>query len=70
MDALNRNLQTRIKQLSANFPIIVILSVRQCGKSTLAKFVGRDWIYYDLEKFGALPVPVNFLILIIFISIN
>ena len=50
MDALNRNMQTRIKQLSANFPIIVILGVRQCGKSTLAKSVGRDWKYYDLEN--------------------
>ena len=50
MDALNRNMQTRIKQLSANFPIIVILGVRRFGKSTLAKSVGRDWKYYDLEN--------------------
>ena len=50
MDALNRNMQNRIKQLSANFPIIVILGVRRFGKSTLAKSVGRDWKYYDLEN--------------------
>ncbi len=50
MDALNRNLQSRIEQLSANFPIIVILGVRQCGKSTLAKSVGHNWKYYDLEN--------------------
>ena len=54
MDVLNRNLQTRIEQLSANFPIIVILGVRQCGKSTLAKTVGRDWKYYDLENLNHL----------------
>jgi len=50
MDALGRNLRTRIAQLSANFPILVILGVRQCGKSTLAKTVGSDWKYYDLEN--------------------
>ena len=54
MDVLNRNLQIRIEQLSANFPIIVILGVRQCGKSTLAKTVGRDWKYYDLENLNHL----------------
>ena len=54
MDVLNRNLRTRIEQLSANFPIIVILGVRQCGKSTLAKTVGRDWKYYDLENLNHL----------------
>lgn len=54
MDALKRNLQARIEQLSANFPIIVILGVRQCGKSTLAKIVGRDWKYYDLENLNHL----------------
>ena len=32
MDALNRNLQTRIKQLSANFPIIVILGLDSAVK--------------------------------------
>ncbi len=50
MDAFKRNLQPRIEQLSANFPIIVILGVRQCGKSTLAKLVGDGWKYYDLEN--------------------
>jgi predicted AAA+ superfamily ATPase len=54
MDVLRRNLQKRIEQLSANFPIIVILGVRQCGKSTLAKTLGRDWKYYDLENLNHL----------------
>ena len=34
----------------SNFPVLVILGVRQCGKSTLAKMIGKDWKYYDLEK--------------------
>lgn len=54
MDALTRNLQTRIEQLSANFPIVVVLGVRQCGKSTLARTVGQDWKYYDLENLNHL----------------
>jgi len=54
MDVLKRNLYTRIEQLSANFPVIVILGVRQCGKSTLAKTLGRDWKYYDLENLNHL----------------
>ena len=54
MDVLNRNLRTRIEQLSANFPIVVILGVRQCGKSTLAKTVGSNWKYYDLENLNHL----------------
>jgi predicted AAA+ superfamily ATPase len=47
-------LQKRIEQLSVNFPIIVILGVRQCGKSTLATTLGRDWKYYDLENLNHL----------------
>ena len=54
MDALIRNLQARIEQLSANFPIVVVLGVRQCGKSTLARTVGQDWKYYDLENLNHL----------------
>ena len=54
MDVFNRNLRTRIEQLSANFPIVVILGVRQCGKSTLAKTVGSNWKYYDLENLNHL----------------
>jgi predicted AAA+ superfamily ATPase len=54
MDALTRNLQARIEHLCTNFPIIVILGVRQCGKSTLAKTLGHDWKYYDLENLNHL----------------
>ena len=50
MDYLERNIQQRIKQLLQAFPIVVILGVRQCGKSTLAKSIGKHWKYYDLES--------------------
>ena len=50
MDALNRNLAQRIQRLLVNFPIVVILGVRQCGKSTLAKMIGNNWKYFDLEN--------------------
>ena len=32
------------------FPCIAIIGARQCGKTTLAKIVGKDWPYFDLEK--------------------
>lgn len=50
MDGLDRNIQNKISRLLKNFPVLVILGVRQCGKSTISKMVGKDWSYYDLEK--------------------
>jgi len=50
MDALNRNLQQRILRLCESFPIVVVLGVRQCGKSTLVQAIGGRWGYYDLEN--------------------
>ena len=32
------------------FPAVLILGVRQCGKSTLAKMCRPDWKYFDLEN--------------------
>lgn len=54
-------MQTYIKRLSEkifnedfkNFPIVAILGTRQCGKSTLAKELGKkikNFLYLDLEK--------------------
>jgi predicted AAA+ superfamily ATPase len=50
MDGLNRNIEHKIKDLLESFPIVVILGVRHCGKSTVSKMVGDDWKYYDLEN--------------------
>ena len=59
MDVLTRNLEHRIQNLHTNFPIVVILGVRQCGKSTLAKVIGRDWKYYDLENLSHFSLISN-----------
>ena len=32
------------------FPVVVLLGARQCGKTTLAKMLGKDWKYFDLEN--------------------
>lgn len=59
MDYLQRNLEPRIKRLLSTFPIVVILGVRQCGKSTLAKTIGEDWQYYDLENPSTFELIAN-----------
>ena len=33
------------------FPVVIILGVRQCGKSTLAKMLRPNWKYFDLENY-------------------
>ncbi len=59
MDVLIRNIEQRIQYLHANFPVVAILGVRQCGKSTLAKMIGRDWKYYDLENLSHFELIQN-----------
>lgn len=50
MAGLKRNIQSKINRLLKTFPVVVILGVRQCGKSTLAKNLVPNWKYFDLEK--------------------
>jgi predicted AAA+ superfamily ATPase len=50
MDGLRRNVEHKINRLMSSFPVLVILGVRQCGKSTISRMVGKEWSYYDLEK--------------------
>jgi len=50
MDVLKRNEIDKINQLLEIFPIVLILGVRQCGKTTLAKQVRPQWKYFDLEN--------------------
>ena len=45
-----RNQLARIDTYLQNFPAVVLLGVRQCGKSTLAKMTRPDWRYFDLEN--------------------
>ena len=51
MNDKNRNIESRIETLLGFFPVVVILGVRQCGKTTLAKKLRPTWRYYDLERF-------------------
>lgn len=51
MDGKKRNIQQKISELLLQFPIVVILGTRQCGKSTIAQIVGKNWKYYDLENY-------------------
>jgi hypothetical protein len=50
MTDYKRNLETKINNLMAYFPVVIILGVRQCGKTTLAKMLRPDWQYFDLER--------------------
>lgn len=51
MDGKKRNVQSKINALLSQFPVVVILGTRQCGKSTVAKMVGQNWRYFDLENY-------------------
>ncbi len=50
MTALKRNLENKIDELLGFFPVVIILGVRQCGKTTLARMLRPEWRYFDLER--------------------
>jgi uncharacterized protein len=50
MHAVRRNLQNKIEKLLKIFPVVVILGVRQSGKTTLSKQCCSNWTYFDLEN--------------------
>jgi predicted AAA+ superfamily ATPase len=50
MTEFKRNLEAKINDLLAFFPVVIILGVRQCGKTTLSKILRPDWRYFDLER--------------------
>jgi predicted AAA+ superfamily ATPase len=50
MSLIKRNQSDNINRLLASFPVVLVLGVRQCGKSTLTKMVRPDWKYFDLEN--------------------
>lgn len=45
----NRELQSRILRLAAQFPVLSITGPRQSGKTTLCKMLFSDYEYYNLE---------------------
>ncbi|MCU0290048.1 MAG: ATP-binding protein [Acidobacteria bacterium] len=50
MTGIKRNLEEKINKLLTFFPAVIILGVRQCGKTTLAKQLKPNWKYFDMEK--------------------
>jgi len=50
MTGVKRNLEEKINTLLSFFPAVIILGVRQGGKTTLAKQLKPTWKYVDLEK--------------------
>ena len=47
---LSRNTAVKVNALLEVFPAVLILGVRQSGKTTLARQVRADWKYFDLEN--------------------
>lgn len=50
MDGFKRNIFRKSIEILNLFPCLVILGVRQCGKTTLAEMCRPDWLYIDLEN--------------------
>ena len=51
---LERNSAVKVNALLKVFPAVLILGVRQSGKTTLAQQVRKDWKYFDLENINDL----------------
>jgi uncharacterized protein len=49
-NAYRRNITPHLQELLQKFPAVAIIGARQVGKTTLAKAVGHDFTYIDLEK--------------------
>lgn len=49
-NAYQRNITPHLVDLMGKFPAVAIIGARQVGKTTLAKTVGEDFTYVDLEK--------------------
>lgn len=44
-----RQIEPELRQLLAEYPVVVILGARQSGKTTLARTLPSDWDYCNLE---------------------
>jgi len=47
---VNRVMQRKAERLLDRFPVLAILGARQVGKTTLARGLGPEWLYIDLEN--------------------
>lgn len=45
-----REIEKKVNELLGFFPVVIILGVRQCGKTTLARRLRPKWRYFDLER--------------------
>ena len=52
MTGLKRHCEKKIKELLSKFPAVILLGVRQCGKTHLSKTIRPKWKYFDLENSG------------------
>jgi len=50
MSDQKRNIEKKLEELLSFFPVVIILGVRQCGKTTLSKMIRPSWHYFDLER--------------------
>lgn len=50
MTGLERNIKHKAKHYLDLFPAVALIGARQVGKTSLAKNLGRDWKYIDLEN--------------------
>ncbi len=56
MKILPRAALRRLDQLLRDFPVVLVLGPRQCGKSTLARTARPTWDFLDLERPADLSV--------------
>ena len=52
MDGVKRFQSHKIKRLLKSFAAVVVTGPRQAGKSTIARMVADNWLYFDLENPG------------------
>ena len=50
MTGLKRHCAQKIKSLLRHFPAVVVLGVRQCGKTYLSQAIRPQWKYFDLQN--------------------
>lgn len=50
MSYLSRSAEKSLAGLLRNFPVVLVLGPRQCGKSTLVRHTLPDWTHLDLER--------------------
>ncbi len=47
---IDRNLESTVRSRLQQFPAVALIGARQVGKMELAKTIGSQWKYVDLEN--------------------